>query len=293
MESAKREVVELQGKLQKAVKSEDADLVIDLLEALKAVPMSLDILRDTRIGASVAPLKKWEAEIVSQKAKALIKHWRTIAGNPKSPRSQPKAPPQRAASTSDEASEPSRPSKPSAATDSYTTEVDAQRSAVREKMRKILSVDDKGSTPLFLVAQSIEEAMFSFGKGDKKVYGDKFRQLAFNLPKNQDLREELNRGQVTPEQLVQLTPNELAPRDVQARKAKMALEQHEARSLDWLAKNDEAIRAECGLKEVVGMYTCGRCKSQKIKNSEAQTRSADEPMTQFFSCLDCHNRWRF
>ena len=48
-----------------------------------------------------------------------------------------------------------------------------------------------------------------------------------------------------------------------------------------------------GLGKVVGMYTCGRCGSQKIKNSEAQTRSADEPMTQFFTCLDCGNRWRF
>jgi transcription elongation factor S-II len=39
-------------------------------------------------------------------------------------------------------------------------------------------------------------------------------------------------------------------------------------------------------------YKCRKCGSRKCSYYEMQTRSADEPMTQFFTCLDCKNRWK-
>lgn len=42
-----------------------------------------------------------------------------------------------------------------------------------------------------------------------------------------------------------------------------------------------------------GFFTCGKCKSKKTTYRQAQTRSADEPMTTFVTCLDCDNRWKF
>lgn len=39
-------------------------------------------------------------------------------------------------------------------------------------------------------------------------------------------------------------------------------------------------------------YTCGKCKKNKCSYYEMQTRSADEPMTMFFTCLNCGNRWK-
>lgn len=39
-------------------------------------------------------------------------------------------------------------------------------------------------------------------------------------------------------------------------------------------------------------YTCSKCKKRKISYYELQTRSADEPMTQFFTCLHCGHRWK-
>ena len=49
----------------------------------------------------------------------------------------------------------------------------------------------------------------------------------------------------------------------------------------------------CNITQVVSMNRCGRCKGQNLNNWEKQTRAADEPMTQFFQCLDCDNKWRF
>ena len=39
-------------------------------------------------------------------------------------------------------------------------------------------------------------------------------------------------------------------------------------------------------------FTCWKCKSKKCTYYQLQTRSADEPMTTFVTCLDCGNRWK-
>ena len=40
-------------------------------------------------------------------------------------------------------------------------------------------------------------------------------------------------------------------------------------------------------------FTCSKCKSKKCTFYQLQTRSADEPMTTFVTCIECGNRWRF
>jgi len=40
------------------------------------------------------------------------------------------------------------------------------------------------------------------------------------------------------------------------------------------------------------MFKCGRCNKRETTFYELQTRSADEPMTKFISCVNCGNRWR-
>ena len=42
-----------------------------------------------------------------------------------------------------------------------------------------------------------------------------------------------------------------------------------------------------------GFFTCKKCKSKKTTYTQAQTRSADEPMTTFVTCLSCDFRWKF
>ncbi len=46
------------------------------------------------------------------------------------------------------------------------------------------------------------------------------------------------------------------------------------------------------LKNQEGFFTCGRCKSKKTTYYQLQTRSADEPMTTFVSCLNCDKNWK-
>ena len=40
-------------------------------------------------------------------------------------------------------------------------------------------------------------------------------------------------------------------------------------------------------------FTCFKCKKKKCSYYQQQTRSADEPITTFMSCLNCGNSWKF
>jgi transcription elongation factor S-II len=42
-----------------------------------------------------------------------------------------------------------------------------------------------------------------------------------------------------------------------------------------------------------GFFQCKRCKSYKTSYYSLQTRSSDEPMTNFITCHNCNNRWKF
>lgn len=43
---------------------------------------------------------------------------------------------------------------------------------------------------------------------------------------------------------------------------------------------------------VAGAAKCGRCGSEEVMTAQRQTRSADEPMTNFHRCNACGNRWK-
>ena len=39
-------------------------------------------------------------------------------------------------------------------------------------------------------------------------------------------------------------------------------------------------------------FTCRRCGSNNCNYYQLQTRSADEPMTTYVTCISCENRWK-
>ena len=52
------------------------------------------------------------------------------------------------------------------------------------------------------------------------------------------------------------------------------------------------ICLRCKTRNHRGAKKCRKCGSRSTSYYEVQTRSADEPMTQFITCLDCNNRWK-
>ena len=52
-----------------------------------------------------------------------------------------------------------------------------------------------------------------------------------------------------------------------------------------------AKQFEVDLSNVTDRFQCHRCKERKCSYFERQTRSADEPMTVFITCVLCNNSW--
>lgn len=61
-----------------------------------------------------------------------------------------------------------------------------------------------------------------------------------------------------------------------------------------LAKEHHRVKNEHDVREVPvsGMFICSRCKSDKTTYFQLQTRSADEPMTTYVTCLNCNKKWK-
>mgnify|MGYP006155451257 CR=1 FL=1 len=61
--------------------------------------------------------------------------------------------------------------------------------------------------------------------------------------------------------------------------------------LEKKAKSDK-LKMEYKPEAMTDQYKCRKCGSRSTSYYEVQTRSADEPMTQFITCLNCGCRWK-
>lgn len=57
-------------------------------------------------------------------------------------------------------------------------------------------------------------------------------------------------------------------------------------------KRWEPVVYETDETDKEGIFQCKKCHSKKTTYYSLQTRSADEPMTNFITCLTCNNRWK-
>lgn len=117
----------------------------------------------------------------------------------------------------------------------------------------------------------------------KELYLNKARMVYSNLNpnlsiKNEKLLERLLREDFMPHEVANMTPEEMFPEIWKDIIDKENLRKKEAYEPQATAMTD--------------VYTCGKCKKNKCSYYELQTRSADEPMTMFVTCLHCGHRWK-
>ncbi|KAF0699050.1 Aste57867_10364 [Aphanomyces stellatus] len=317
------DVVRLHKRLTKFLGGEDNDqnAVADAMDHLDKIEMTLNILKDTKIGQTVAKLRKHDAELVASKAKNLLKKWKTLASRPSDSdikvdtdaKSDVGTPRPKVSPTTSESSEPqvAKPRPAAAPLPVFKSQhayfeflpkgLADVRVTVRKKLKEVLNLaEEELRSESEFVAVEIEVAMAREYKMDsarsmnegKKNYTDKYRQLSFNLKKNAGLRQDLLCHAVTGDQLIKMSPDELATEERKKEMDQLRDFAFQRARLDWAEANADKINKACGIKDTRGLFTCGRCKSTKTSNTQQQTRSADEPMTVFVICHDCGKRWK-
>lgn len=60
-----------------------------------------------------------------------------------------------------------------------------------------------------------------------------------------------------------------------------------------IAENMRTAQTPQEEKAISSQLKCFKCGERKVSYTQAQTRSADEPMTTFCVCTVCGNRWKF
>jgi len=99
------------------------------------------------------------------------------------------------------------------------------------------------------------------------------------LNKNKDyVLNKLKYGYFAPEKLASMESTHLYPELWEEIIVK------NRKKMDFFSKKEMATGTS--------IFTCGKCKQKNCTYFQMQTRSADEPMTTFVTCLNCDKRWK-
>lgn len=108
------------------------------------------------------------------------------------------------------------------------------------------------------------------------IYTSHLKSILTNL--NDKLIEEVNNGLLQPHKIAFMNHQEL---------------DHDrwAELIEIKSKRDKN-KFEMNMAASTDTFTCRKCKGKNCTYYLMQTRSSDEPMTCYTSCLDCGNRWK-
>ncbi len=110
-----------------------------------------------------------------------------------------------------------------------------------------------------------------------QIYLDHLRSVYINL-KNDKLVNLVKSGEIKSHQIAFMTHQEMCPE-----KWEELIKAKSIRDKNKFEQNFEAA---------TDTFTCRKCKSKKCTYYQMQTRSADEAMTIYVSCLECGTRWK-
>ncbi|KAL4855393.1 Transcription elongation factor TFIIS [Chlorella vulgaris] len=155
--------------------------------------------------------------------------------------------------------------------------------SVRDKCRQHLAsafqlavMEGVAGDPV-MAAVAVENEIFNQNNGVSQAYKAKFRNLHFNLKDagNPDLRRKVLSGDIAPDVVVVLAPEELASDAKRNENARI----REKKLFD---------SAPAAMKQATtDQFQCGKCRQRKTTYYQMQTRSADEPMTTL-GAKSCH-----
>ncbi|CAK0785785.1 hypothetical protein CVIRNUC_008996 [Coccomyxa viridis] len=304
---------------EKATEDPDAaQQVTGLIKVLQSYKVTTDLLVSTQAGKKLRKLTKHSNAAVAQAAAAAVAAWKMavtqeagiahngsaaevlnggaqgsqLSSQPSqaSDAEQPPAKRQKSTPSAGLLASTASADKDSLPASSAPAPIQETGDSTRDRARQLFSdglqmaLPDVPNGDVAFACSEVECAIYAAAGGVNKDYKAKSRRLSFNIkdPRNPDLRRRVLKGEITAVDLVNMTPEELAS-DV--RKSENAQIRKEALK--------ESERGQHLKKATTDQFQCGKCRQRKTQYYQMQTRSADEPMTTFVTCVNCGNRWKF
>jgi transcription elongation factor S-II len=166
----------------------------------------------------------------------------------------------------------------------------SRRNNTRKNLLKYLEVslknkdDETEKKNLIDKIVEIEEKLNETLKGETP-YLNRVLEIMHNIKdeKNEEFRENIINGTIKPEDLCTMNSVDMLSKNRQKEIEKEIEKKVDEVRSDWQEKHGQITE---------GVYKCRQCGGRKTIQHEQQTRSADEPMTLFITCLNCKNTWK-
>ena len=117
----------------------------------------------------------------------------------------------------------------------------------------------------------------------KNIYFARIRSFYTNIKSssylhNIEFKNNIENGTIDCSTISSLTPYDIFPENWKD-------------LIDCKMRKDK-LKYELKPEAMTDMFKCNKCHGRSCTYYEIQTRSADEPMTQFITCLTCNNNWK-
>lgn len=173
---------------------------------------------------------------------------------------------------------------------SFSNRDDERRQFVVDKLNNYINVES--------ISRNIEKSIYNYAieisnkrnivcSWDNtiflKLYLSKVRSIYSNIKpdsyiKNTDFLKRILNGDIDIKQISSMTRIDIFPENWKE-------------LIDKKVKID-TLKSKLKPEAMTDQFKCRKCGSRSSSYYEVQTRSADEPMTQFITCLDCGNHWK-
>ena len=283
------EVMIIGSKLHKGASNDQAE---DLLKLLKNLSPDIDVISRSKICNVVNALRKSsKVEKVKLLAQGLLIRWKKMFDKSRQCQKSSEAVDEKlletkcsnsAASISMEVSgtQPGRLSIPLSVYPSGTK--DKMRLKCRSMLADSLRCPEYEESYTDTLGAVIEDLIYEeFGNTDK-AYVSRVRSRIVNLRDsgNPQLKSRVLDGAIAPERMAKMTLMEMLSDE-----AALDIQNFLHKSM-----NDHQLAVQKGSSS--DFYKCSRCGKRDTTFTQAQTRSADEPMTTFVLCNVCGKRWK-
>ncbi|KAH2667718.1 hypothetical protein KXV32_005861 [Aspergillus fumigatus] len=259
--------IELKAKAltKAATQNEPAANIVSLLKELQSgVKATEDLLRSTRVGIIVNKFKQHKSPEVARLSSEIVSKWRNEVNKHKASGSP---------SVSQRSSGSPRPAQNGTASPAGTTPSD--------KLSKLSVPPDKRTWK----ADGVDINQTSNKIRDSCI-GLMYDGLCLNST-------ESPRAVLSKASAVEAAAfNALGPETKEQYRTKIRSLYQNLKNKKIQKENmDKAMVAQAE-RSISTSLQCGKCGQRKVTYTEAQTRSADEPMTLFCTCMNCGKSWR-